>query len=144
MIRRAVGALLNAFPLNRVVTFLTPVFAIVAGWAATQAARYAPGLPGFGQEELTAIFVTGALAAGAAAYKWLDGWVKYEENQVMLELGSGGPPDPIDAPGVPLGRVSESEEFGTGTEVSGSQASATGGWTGGLVSPDRDFGAPER
>lgn len=73
----------EAFPINRVVVFLTPAFVIAAGWTATQAAEYAPGLPGFSEGELTAFFVAGGAAALTMAYKWLDGLIKYEDRAVF-------------------------------------------------------------
>jgi hypothetical protein len=76
----------EAFPPNRVAVLLTPVFAIAAGWLATQAAKYAPGLPGFGETELTAFFVAGAGAALAAAYKWIDGWAKWETTEALQPI----------------------------------------------------------
>ena len=66
-------------PLNRVVTMATPIFAGVSGWIVEWCAKNLPGAPALSKSELTACFVTGAGAAGAAALKWLHGWQKHEE-----------------------------------------------------------------
>lgn len=65
--------------ISRVVTLLTPVFAGLAGWVAQLAAKYLPGTPVLDSNELTAIFVAGALAAALAAQKWLEGRAKWEQ-----------------------------------------------------------------
>lgn len=62
---------------SRVVALVTPVFAALAGYVATQAARL-PGAPALDSGELTALFVAGAAAATAGAVKWLDGRAKHE------------------------------------------------------------------
>jgi hypothetical protein len=77
--------------INRVVALLTPVFAALAGWIAQVAAQYLPGHPSLNAGELTAVFVAGAAAALAAAYKWLQGWQKFEEAQRFLEHVQGQP-----------------------------------------------------
>ena len=66
---------------NRIVALLTPVFAALAGGLATWVADTVPGAPSIDSGELTAIFIAGATAATAAAYKWLDGWAKYERTK---------------------------------------------------------------
>lgn len=65
--------------ISRVVTLLTPIFAGLAGWVATWIAENLPGTPQLDSTELTAIFVAGALAAGHAAAKWLEGRAKWEQ-----------------------------------------------------------------
>lgn len=66
---------------NRLVVLLTPVFAGLAGWVVQVVARYFPGTPELDSRELTAVFVLGAGAALAAAWKWLQGWQKHEDRQ---------------------------------------------------------------
>jgi hypothetical protein len=76
----AIGKLTAAFPVNRVVTILTPlVFAPAAGYIAAWVPQHIPGL-GF---EPTSAQVLGLIATGAgtalvAAYKWLAGWQRAE------------------------------------------------------------------
>ncbi len=72
--------------INRLVALLTPVFAGVAGWFATWASENLPGAPSLDQGELTAIFIAGATAGLAAAWKWLDGWQKHEEREAIQDL----------------------------------------------------------
>lgn len=64
--------------ISRYVAFLTPAFSGLAGWLCTLAAQYLPGAPDLDETQLTGIFVTGAGAAAAAAWKWLDGRSKFE------------------------------------------------------------------
>jgi hypothetical protein len=79
----------NLFPINRVVVLLTPVFASVSGLLATQIGEWIPGA-NLDEAEITALFVTGATAALAAAYKWVDGWQKHEASEAIL---GSVPPD---------------------------------------------------
>lgn len=83
---------------NRVVTLLTPVFAGLAGTLATWMADNLPGAPAVSKDGLTAIFITGAASATAAAYKWMKGWQEHEMRQAYLEK-----PTMVEAPapGVP-------------------------------------------
>lgn len=70
-----------AWPVNRVVAALTPIiFVPVAGFLATWVASHFPGLPAINPTALAGIFALGAASALAAAYKWLDGWQKHEQN----------------------------------------------------------------
>lgn len=64
--------------ISRVVTLLTPIFAGLAGWIAQLAAKYLPGAPALDTTELTVVFVAGALAAAAAAQKWIENRGKWE------------------------------------------------------------------
>jgi len=66
--------------ISRIVALLTPIFAGLSGWIATLIAEHLPGAPQLDQGELTAVFVTGAAAALGAAWKWLDGRAKWENN----------------------------------------------------------------
>jgi cytochrome bd-type quinol oxidase subunit 2 len=70
---------------NRIVAVLTPlVFAPAAGAVAAWVAKHAPGVD-LSTEELTNIFIAGALVAIAPALQWLHGWQKYEERQAQTE-----------------------------------------------------------
>jgi hypothetical protein len=69
---------------NRVVVVLTPVFAAAAGWLLTEVTKLT-GLH-LNNAELTAAFVTGALAATSAAVTWLIGWMKHEANELGLHV----------------------------------------------------------
>lgn len=59
--------------ISRIVALLTPVFAGAAGALAAWVADNMPGAPHLDTTELTAVFVTVALAAGQAAATWLKG-----------------------------------------------------------------------
>lgn len=69
--------------ISRAVALLTPVLAAAAGWVSMQAAQL-PGSPHLDLGQLTAVFVAGASAAGAAGWKWLDGRAKWELTQAGL------------------------------------------------------------
>lgn len=66
---------------SRAVVLLTPVFAALAGYVATQALRL-PGAPVLDAGQMTVVFVAGAGAAGGAAVKWLHGRSKHEVQAV--------------------------------------------------------------
>lgn len=71
-----------AFPVNRVVVLLTPlVFVPASAWVSAYVAEHFPGLPQFSSGQVTAVAVSGAVIAGTAAYKWIDGWQKHEARQ---------------------------------------------------------------
>jgi hypothetical protein len=87
---------------NRIVAVLTPlVFAPAAGAIAAWAAKHAPGVS-ISQQDLTNVFIAGALIALAPAAQWLHGWQKYEERQAnaeqAVELAAGGAPAALPAP----------------------------------------------
>jgi hypothetical protein len=70
---------------NRIVAVLTPlVFAPAAGAVAAWVAKHAPGVD-LSKEELTNIFIAGALIAIAPALQWLHGWQKYEARQAEAD-----------------------------------------------------------
>ena len=70
---------------NRIVAVLTPlVFAPAAGAVAAWVAKHAPGID-LSRDELTNIFIAGALIALAPAAQWLHGWQKYEDRQAQSE-----------------------------------------------------------
>lgn len=90
MIKDLYARLREAWPVNRVVASLTPiVFVPVAGFVAAWTADNFPGLPPMDENWLAGIFIAGAISALTAAYKWLDGWQKYE----TLEKLPGFPAD---------------------------------------------------
>ena len=70
---------------NRIVAVLTPlVFAPAAGAIAAWAAKHAPGVT-ISQQDLTSVFIAGALIALAPAAQWLHGWQKYEDRQAQAD-----------------------------------------------------------
>jgi hypothetical protein len=70
---------------NRIVAVLTPlVFAPAAGAVAAWVAKHAPGVD-LTKDELTNIFIAGALVAIAPALQWLHGWQKFEARQAEAE-----------------------------------------------------------
>lgn len=70
---------------NRIVAVLTPlVFAPAAGAVSAWVAKHAPGVE-LSTQELTNIFIAGALVALAPAAQWLHGWQKYEQQQAETE-----------------------------------------------------------
>lgn len=81
MLSSLIDRIQAAWPINRVVVVLAPLYAGAAGAIATYAAdklpwlgSVVPDVPG----ALAAIFASVTLTAGAAAYKWLDGWQAHE------------------------------------------------------------------
>jgi hypothetical protein len=77
-VNTAIDRLQRAFPPNRIVVLLTPLlFVPAAGFASASVAQLVPGVQ-FDPVEVTAVFVAGAAAALAKAYKWLDGWQRDE------------------------------------------------------------------
>jgi hypothetical protein len=70
---------------NRIVAILTPlVFAPLAGAVCAWVADNVPGAS-ISQDQLTNIFIAGALVALAPAAQWLHGWQKYETQQAETE-----------------------------------------------------------
>jgi peptidoglycan/LPS O-acetylase OafA/YrhL len=70
---------------NRIVAVLTPlVFAPAAGAVSAWVAKHAPGVD-LSTQELTNIFIAGALVALAPAAQWLHGWQKYEAREAETE-----------------------------------------------------------
>jgi hypothetical protein len=63
--------------LGRWVALFTPVFVVVAAWAAGRVAQLVPGAH-LDQTELVSLMVAGATAALAAAWKWVEGWQQHE------------------------------------------------------------------
>ena len=70
---------------NRIVAVLTPiVFAPAAGAISAWVAKHAPGVE-LSTQDLTNIFIAGALVALAPAAQWLHGWQKYEQREAETE-----------------------------------------------------------
>ena len=63
--------------LGRWVALLTPVFVVVAAWAARRVAQLVPGAH-LDQTELVSLMVASATAALAAVWKWFEGWHQHE------------------------------------------------------------------
>ena len=63
--------------LGRWVALLTPVFVVVAAWAAGRVAQLVPGAH-LDQTELVSLMVAAATAALAAAWTWFEGWHQHE------------------------------------------------------------------
>lgn len=67
----------KTWPVNRVVTVLTPIVFVPASGAVTAwVAVHFPGLPTFDPTVVAGYGALGAAAALAAGYKWMDGWIK--------------------------------------------------------------------
>jgi hypothetical protein len=103
ILNEIIDTLQEKFPINRIATLLTPVFAAVAGWVATWIAENFPYLEsmGFNETQILGFFITGAVAALGIAYKWLDGWQKdqqQEHEKVLARMGVGVGGTPFDHP----------------------------------------------
>jgi len=70
---------------NRIVALLTPLFALGSGIAAGWLAKNFPGLPVPSAGDITAIEITVATSASAAALKWLHGWQVFEDAERWLK-----------------------------------------------------------
>lgn len=85
------------FPLNRIVAFLGPQIAILAGFIATWLVEHleflhldATGTAGLIANLITFVLVSGLTWAGQ--HKWLDGWQKWENNVPPVD------PEPLNGP----------------------------------------------
>lgn len=67
-------------PPNRIVLLLTPIVAPLAGWFATQIAKYAPGLE-VSEGQLNEIFLAGLGIAFAGSAHWIHGYQKHEARE---------------------------------------------------------------
>lgn len=86
LLNRLIDYVQAKFPPNRIVVLLTPfVFVPAAGYVSTWVARNVPGVQ-LSSTTLLGVFVSGSLAALAAATKWLDGWQKHEAWKAHAEL----------------------------------------------------------
>jgi uncharacterized membrane protein len=79
--------------LARIVTILTPFFAMAAGWLAAWVADHT-GMQ-LNEAEITAFMVAVALSALGAAWKWLTGWQQHER---LVAQGLAVPLKPSDKP----------------------------------------------
>ena len=78
---------------NRIVAVLTPLFSALAAGICTWVAKHVPGVQ-LSQEDLTSVFIAGALVALAPALQWLHGWQKWEarhdEAEQLIETAAVG------------------------------------------------------
>jgi len=94
------GKVRAAWPVNRVVTVLTPIlFAPAAGYVAVWIPQHASalGLPPIHltSAEVLGLFIAGGTRALIAAYKWLDGWQRHEQQAAWaLDAKDAPPPAP--------------------------------------------------
>ncbi|MFI5065900.1 MAG: hypothetical protein ACHP9Z_18250 [Streptosporangiales bacterium] len=63
--------------IGRLVAILTPVFAVIAGWAAGLVAQAVPGAH-LDQNQIVAFMTAAAVSAMTAGWKWLQGWQQHE------------------------------------------------------------------
>lgn len=82
------------FPINRVVTILTPFLAVISGYVWTWAADNLPFVAdNLSEGQLTAIFIAGAASAVALAYQWINGKLKWDIEQQFQLLSLPESPD---------------------------------------------------
>lgn len=75
-----ISSVRERFPVNRVVAILTPLLVTAAGAVSVWLTQNVEFISKYvDQKDVEGIFIAGAAAALAAAYKWLDGWQKHEE-----------------------------------------------------------------
>jgi hypothetical protein len=100
---------------NRVVALLTPlVFAPLAGSIAAWLATNVPGT-NITSDQLTGIFITGALIAFGKSAQWLHGWQKWEEGQTNATVAADQADAAAAAAGAPalaLAPAAEEDGFG--------------------------------
>jgi len=77
-LQKLYAKLREQWPPNRVVAVLAAPLASLAGFVATWVAAHFPGIPPLDPNWLAGIFTVATSGAIVAAYKWLDGWQKYE------------------------------------------------------------------
>ncbi len=84
-IARASDPAAGAFPLNRVVALATPLAAsaaaIVGGWLVDSLS------PDADERTRRGVMLSASLSVTAMAYKWLEGWQQYEEQEFVVENG---------------------------------------------------------
>lgn len=71
------GLQTEASLLPRFVALLTPVFAILSGWAAAWVAQHTGAK--LDQTQVVSFMVAAGTAALGAAWKWLQGWQQHEQ-----------------------------------------------------------------
>jgi hypothetical protein len=74
------------FSVNRVVAFLTPVFAAGAAVGSAWLVKHFPGVPVPSQGQILGVEIAGAASAAAAALKWLHGHQLWEARIHQAEL----------------------------------------------------------
>jgi len=84
-------------PLNRLVALLTPLFALAAGACATWLAEHFPGVT-ISEDQLTQIFIAGAVAVLAPALHWLHGWQKFEARDAAALVAADASDNALAAP----------------------------------------------
>jgi len=87
-----IRAWLGSIPPARFVAAATPVITIVAGYLATLAARYLPGVPGLTKTEILVWGLGVALAAAGILHRWLIGQSNWEvaTEAKKRSIGVGG------------------------------------------------------
>ena len=89
------GTIRAAFPPNRAVAVLTPFVATISAAIFTWLVNELPFVAdSINEDAILGIFVSIVVAVVAMAYKWLDGWTKYEQDtrvgSVVGEIEAGG------------------------------------------------------
>jgi len=100
-------------PINRIVAFVGPVIAVVAGWLADFliTKTHVGGVFRDRDQVISGIsqimvFTVTATLTWLGQQKWLSGWQQFEftsHNEAMMQ-GPPGPPGPVGAPG-PVGET---------------------------------------
>jgi hypothetical protein len=93
-----VRAWLGSIPPARFVAAATPVITILAGYVATIAARYLPGVPGLTKTEVLVWGLGVALAAAGILHRWLIGQSNWEVATQAKTNGVGVGGSPLDHP----------------------------------------------
>jgi hypothetical protein len=90
-------------PVNRLIAFIVkPIVTVVVAFISSFLIRYVPGLDlGDASANIEAItqaiaFVVGGYVTSTGFDKWLEGWIKFEENETIKEVSAQGavPPPP--------------------------------------------------
>lgn len=78
----------GALPLNRVVVLATPLLAssaaLLGGWLVESCS---PGSGRMNDATRCAVMLAASASATAMAYKWLEGWQRYEKQEFEVENG---------------------------------------------------------
>lgn len=75
-----ISSIRERFPVNRVVVILTPFLVTAAGAVSVWLTENVSFISKYvDRGDVEGVFIAGAAAALAAAYKWLDGWQKHEQ-----------------------------------------------------------------
>ena len=82
---RVADSAAGALPLNRIVALATP---LAASAAAVLGALIVDGLSdGVDDRTRRVLMLAASLSSTAMAYKWLEGWQQYEEQEFLVENG---------------------------------------------------------